>query len=86
MIAKLLCKHDDDCPALDAVKTGWWDHPWFMSGETFYGDKRGGKTGTTTRWFIVVCNDPDCPAEFIVKGDALEIAAMGFLSSMPAVE
>ena len=86
MIAKLLCKHDDDCCALDGVKRWGWSTPWYLSGKRqFYADKRGGATGHGTRWFVVECNDPECRAEFIVRADALELAATGFLLGGSAV-
>ena len=80
MLAKMRVKHDGDCCAIEDVKAGDCKTPWFLDGrKQFYGDRRGGETGGHTRWFVVECNDLACPAEFIVMGDALEIAAMGFL-------
>lgn len=60
-------KHQKGCFAIDAVEKGDWDSPWFMKGDTFWGDKNGGGKGNTYRWMIFVCNDTNCPGAGIVN-------------------
>lgn len=65
-------KHKKDCAAIDAVNRGDWDHPWFLPGDCFWGDRAGGRRSTLHRWNIFKCNDPGCPARGIVLTDWLE--------------
>lgn len=65
-------QHIKTCAAMNAVRNGSWDSPWFLTGETIWGDKRGGHTGNTYRWFICNCNDPKCTARQLVRGSWLE--------------
>lgn len=64
--------HHPGCAAVDAFKRGDWTSPWFFKGDYFSGDKAGRQRGTHHRWFIVRCNDPDCPALRYVDGNWLE--------------
>lgn len=65
-------KHKKDCAAIAAVERGDWDHPWFMKGDRYWGDRNGGGRGNTYRWMIFICNNTDCPAAGIVNIDWLE--------------
>jgi len=65
-------KHKKDCGSIEAVNSGDWDHPWFMKGETYWGDRNGGGRGNTYRWMIFICNSTDCPGAGIVNIDWLE--------------
>ena len=72
MKVKVIKEHMKDCNALRHVEKGWWSNPLFITDETFYLDKSGGKRGSTTRWRLCICNSTDCQAKVIVKERWLE--------------
>lgn len=65
-------RHRISCSALEAVKRGDWDSPWFMHGEVQRLDKNGGHRSDRYRYQPFSCNTIDCGAHGIVSIDWLE--------------
>lgn len=66
-------RHRKGCHALDAVSRGDWDGPWWMPGDSYFGDKRGAIEGArgSYRWHAFDCNDLDCEARILVREDII---------------
>jgi hypothetical protein len=69
--ARMLTPHDD----LGADDY----HEWWLSGAKTYRDRAGRTSAQTTRWFYLRCNNPDCGAEAIIRGDVLVAASVAAL-------
>ena len=69
----LVKPHIDGCWACRAVEDGRWTSPWFVLGDYVRRDSLGrkGRHGFR-RWFVGVCNDPNCDAECLISADAVE--------------
>lgn len=71
MDAKTIGKHRKGCRGVVNALAGSWPHPWSPYPErTEWRDKIGRKVKHGRPWIVFRCNDPNCPAEKIVKGDA----------------
>ena len=44
--------------------------PWF-TGNAYRGDRRGRRNGQPFQWWVILCNDPDCPGRWIATHDAI---------------
>lgn len=65
--------HKEDCLAVRAVEKGNWDTPWSRLTEAVFLTEDGEelKEVEKTIWTKIPCNDTECPAEIIVKGNPL---------------
>lgn len=65
--SKLLTPHKKDCAAVRAVETDRWKTPW-ASLETQEKRDAIGRVRESgyRRWWLVRCNDSDCPAEIVI--------------------
>lgn len=64
--------HVKNCGAMRAVNNGTWDSPWYIKGEPFRGDKRGGRRSNHYQWQPFICNSVNCTAKGIVEVGWLE--------------
>lgn len=60
-------EHTRDC--VNRSKLCGWTHVWGVCEDIEWLDRRGGRTGTTTKWLRYGCNFVGCRAKLYVKED-----------------
>lgn len=73
---RLLVPHKRDCLAVQVVKQGRWQTPFgSVANYKEYRSANGANRGRTYAWLIILCNDPNCPAQLAAREDTVVLAA-----------
>jgi len=72
MNSKILVQHRNGCVASAHVAEGFWSTPWAYLDKAEWRTRSGAKSKHGYhRWWRARCNDPDCPAEVLIREDAI---------------
>lgn len=70
---RLIIRHRGGCVAVREVREGRWGNPWSDTSESVYRARDGTDRGSSHRFRVYRCNDPDCPAKlFVSDNDMLD--------------
>ena len=79
---RLLSPHSENCPALEKLREGVWETPWYFNDQMVWRDSRGGRRGRGHSWLVMNCNLIECSAQLIVSALELETQAQEALAAL----
>lgn len=71
MKIKLLKKHKKDCRSEKHFKEGFWNTAWAYPKKMIWKSSKCDNRGNGHMWHVLVCNDPDCPAQVAISNEAI---------------